>query len=275
MKKIKLLRILLYLFLILCVIVAFFPFVWTFLAATHTNAQVFNYNYSFRLGTNIVQNLKDLLVTTPIWNNLWNSIFIAVVYTILIIIIDAMAGYGFSQYEFKGRDTLFFICLAAMMIPAQVTMVPLYIQLSSLKLVNTSASIILTGLSSVFGVFLMRQSMMAFPKDLIEAARIDGASESHIFFKIVLPTTRSSITSLGILTFVNQWGNYYIPLVMLNTKEKFTIPLAISVLAQPNFDINYGALMLSTCISVLPVMIFFLIFQKNFIDGMLAGAVKG
>ena len=110
---------------------------------------------------------------------------------------------------------------------------------------------------------------------MIEAARRDGAGESRIFFTIVLPNMKPALTSLGILSFVNQWGNYYVPLVLLNSTKKYTVPVAMALLAQPNFDVNYGALMLGACMAVLPIMIFFLIFQKNFIDGMMVGAVKG
>jgi lactose/L-arabinose transport system permease protein len=271
----RLTKVLLYAGLAIAVVMALFPYLWTFLAATHTNSQVFNFAYTFRMGNNVVQNYYDLLDRIPLWNNLYSSLFIASVYTALILIIDAMAGYGFSQFQFKGRDTVFTICLAGMLIPVQVVMVPLYIQFSNMQLVDSYWSVILSGLTGAFGVFLMRQSLLSFPKELIEAARIDGSTERYIFFSIVLPTMRPALTSLGILSFVNQWGNYYVPLVMLNSSKHYTMPLAMSILAQPNFDINYGALMLGACMAVLPIMILFLIFQRNFIDGMLAGSVKG
>lgn len=264
-----------YIILIAGTVVALLPYLWTFLAATHTNSQVFNFDYTFKLGSNIIQNYHDLLENIPIWNNIGSSLFVAVIYTFLILLIDAMAGYGFSQYQFKGRDPLFVICLAAMMIPVQVLMVPLYIQFSKMNLINSLWSVIFSGLPGVFGVFLMRQSMMEFPRDLIEASRIDGAGEGKIFFRIVLPTMRPALTSLGILSFVNQWGNYYVPLILLNDRVKYTVPVAMALLAQPNFDINYGALMLGACMAVLPIMIFFLIFQRNFINGIMVGAVKG
>ncbi len=273
--KTKIVSLICYVILILFVTMSLFPYLWTFLAATHTNSQVFNFDYTFKLGRNLIQNYHDLLEALPIWNNLFSSLFVAVIYTVLVLFLDSMAGYGFAQYSFKGRDTLFIVILAAMMIPVQVLMVPLYIQFSKMGLVDSWWGIILAGLPGAFGVFLMRQSMLSFPSDLIEAARIDGAGEARIFFTIVLPNMKSSLTSLGILSFVNQWGNYYVPLVLLNKTEKYTVPVAIALLAQPNFDINYGALMLGTCLAVLPIVIFFLIFQKNFIDGMMVGAVKG
>lgn len=274
-NKTRLASFICYCLLVVCVILTLFPYLWTFLAATHTNSQVFNFEYSFKLGNNLIQNYYDLLEVLPIWNNLFSSLFVAALYTALVLLIDSMAGYGFSQYQFKGRDTLFIVILAAMMIPVQVLMVPLYIQFSKMNMVDSWWGIILSGLPGAFGVFLMRQAMLSFPRDLVESARIDGAGEARNFFTIVLPNMKPALTSLGILSFVNQWGNYYVPLVLLNTTEKYTIPVAISLLAQPNFDINYGALMLGACMAVLPIMVFFLIFQKNFIDGMMAGAIKG
>lgn len=275
MKKVNGAKLLSYFVLILAVLVALFPYLWTFLAATHTNSQVFNFAYTFKLGTNVLQNYFDLLEALPIWSNLFSSLFIATVYTVLVLIIDSMAGYGFAQYQFKGRDTLFIVILAAMMIPVQVLMVPLYIQFSKMGMVDNHWGVILSGLPGAFGVFLMRQSMLSYPRELIEASRIDGSGEAKTFFSVVLPNMKPALTSLGILSFVNQWGNYYVPLVLLNSTEKYTIPVAMALLAQPNFDINYGALMLGTCLAVLPIMILFLIFQRNFIDGMMVGAVKG
>lgn len=275
MKKVNGAKLLSYLVLILAVLVSLFPYLWTFLAATHTNSQVFNFAYTFKLGTNMIQNYFDLMAELPIWNNLFSSLFIAGVYTVLVLLIDSMAGYGFAQYRFKGRDTLFIVILAAMMIPVQVLMVPLYIQFSKMGMVDNHWGVILSGLPGAFGVFLMRQSMLSYPRELIEASRIDGSGEAKTFFSVVLPNMKPALTSLGILSFVNQWGNYYVPLVLLNSTEKYTIPVAMALLAQPNFDINYGALMLGACLAVLPIMIMFLIFQRNFIDGMMVGAVKG
>jgi lactose/L-arabinose transport system permease protein len=186
-----------------------------------------------------------------------------------------MAGFGFAKYHFKGNKTIFFICLITMMIPPQVTMVPLYIQMNSMHWVNTPWAIIVPGLASMFGVFLMRQNFEQFPNDLIESAHIDGAGDLRAFFQIVLPTMKPSLASLGILTFVQQWGNYMWPLIVLNKQSSYTLPLSLAMLVAPGNVINYGSIMVGAVITLLPVLIFFLIFQKNFIAGMLSGAVKG
>lgn len=268
-------KIAIYIILTAVCIVSIFPFLWTFIASTHSNAQIFNLNLTFIPKENFISNIQSLQQSVPIWNNLLNSVIIAVSCTVLTILVDSMAGYGFVKYNFKGRSILFFICLATMMIPPQVTMVPLYIQMTKMNWVNSPLAIIVPALSSMFGVFLMRQSFESFPNDLLESGRIDGAGELRTFFQIVLPNMKPAIASLGILTFVNQWGNYMWPLIVLNNEKSFTLPLALAMLIAPGNIINYGAIMAGAVIAILPVLVFFLIFQKNFIQGMLSGAVKG
>lgn len=268
-------KVAIYIVLIIVSIIAVFPFIWTFIAATHTNGQIFKLEYTLVPMGNFALNLQSLQKMVPIWQNLVNSIFIAVVSTVFTLLLDSMAGYGFTKFQFKGRNTLFFACLVTMMIPSQVTMVPLFIQMTKMHWVNTPASIIMPSLASMFGVFLMRQSFEQFPNDLIESSKIDGAGELRTFFQIVLPNMRASIASLGILSFVAQWGNYMWPLIVLNNEKSYTLPLALAMLVAPGEVINYGAILVGAIITLLPVLIFFLIFQKNFISGMLSGAVKG
>lgn len=268
-------RIIIYIVLTIISIVAVFPFIWTFIASTHTNGQIFKLSYTLVPTGNFVENLKQLQKLKPIWQNLLNSIFITVTCTVFTLLLDSMAGYGFAKFKFKGKNALFFGCLITMMIPSQVTMVPLFIQMTKMHWVNTPASIIVPALASMFGVFLMRQSFEQFPNDLIESSKIDGAGELRTFFQIVFPNMRASIASLGILTFVTQWGNYMWPLIALNSEKSFTLSLALAMLIAPGEVINYGAIMVGAVIALLPVLIFFLIFQKNFISGMLSGAIKG
>lgn len=261
--------------LFLVVLVSIFPFIWTIFASTHSTSQVLNFSYTFVWGDYFMENLRALENAMPVWRNLGNSFIIAISYTALVLLIDSMAGYAFAKFNFPCKNIIFAAFLITMMIPAQVVMVPLYIQFTSMKLVNSLASVVLTGLTGVFGVFLMRQNITAFPDSLIEASRIDGSGEARIFFRIVLPSMRPALTSLGILSFVNQWGNYYVPLILLNSNEKYTLPLSLAILSAPNYDLNYGAIMVGAIITFTPVVLVFLIFQKNFIDGMLTGAVKG
>ncbi|ADU26323.1 carbohydrate ABC transporter permease [Ethanoligenens harbinense] len=264
-----------YIILTAASIIAIFPFIWTFIASTHNNTEIFNLSNTLIPKGNFLSNLTKLQQAVPIWNNLLNSLFITIVFTVLTLLIDSMAGYGFAKYRFKGKNVIFFACLITMMIPPQVTMVPLFIQMTKMNWVNTPWAIIIPNLAAMFGVFLMRQSFEQFPNDLIESSRIDGAGEISTFFRIVLPTMKPALASLGILTFVSQWGNYMWPLIVLNKADSYTLPLALAMLVAPGNVINYGAIMVGAVIALIPVLVFFLVFQKNFIQGMLSGAVKG
>jgi len=264
-----------YLVLTIASIISVFPFVWTFIASTHTNTEIFQISKAFIPGTNFFKNYKSLMSFSNIWRNLYNSVYIALLYTILVCLIDAMAGYAFAKYDFKGRDIIFFICVCSMFIPQQVTLVPLFIQLSSMNLISNPWAVILPALANIFGVFLMRQNFVAFPNEMIEAARIDGANDFLIFFRIAVPTVKPAFASLAILSFVQQWGNYLWPLIVLNTKESFTIPLVLALMRAGGTIVDYGAIMVGAVIALLPVLIFFLLFQRNFIEGIMSGAVKG
>lgn len=264
-----------YLVLIIVTIISILPFIWTLFAATHTNSQIFQTQWSFRLGNNFVENYKNLCAFSDVWRNLFNSIFIAVVFTVIVCVVDSMAGYAFAKFKFKGRDTIFFICLCSMFIPQQVTMIPLFMELNALKMVNTPWAVILPMAAAIFGVFLMKQSLTDFPDDLLESARIDGAGELRIFLQIVVPTMKPAFASLGILSFVQRWGDYMWPLIVLQTKEKQTLPLILALMTTPGNPIDFGAALFGAVLVLIPVLVMFLCFQKNFIQGMLSGAVKG
>lgn len=264
-----------YIVLIVAAVLSVFPFVWAIIAATHNNTQIFQMSCTFIPGTSIMENYRNLIDFAPIWRNLFNSFFIASVYTLCVLLIDSMAGYAFAKYSFKGRDTIFFIVLCSMFIPGQVTMIPLYLQLGKMEMLNNSFAVIVPSLVAVFGVFLMRQNMMDFPNELLDAARIDGAGEFKTFFSIVLPSMKPALASLGIISFVNQWGNYLWPLIALNKKESYTMPLVLSLMVAPGQVVEYGAIILGAVISMIPVLLLFLKFQKNFISGLMGGAVKG
>ena len=264
-----------YIILIVASVLSIFPFIWTFIAATHNNTQIFQMEYTFTPGTNVMENYNELVKFAPIWRNLLNSFFISAVYTLCVLILDSMAGYAFAKFSFKGRDTIFFIILCSMFIPSQVTMIPLYLQLGKMKMLNSSFAVIVPSLVNVFGVFMIRQHMYSFPNELLDAARIDGAGEFRIFFSIVLPSLKPALASLGIISFVNQWGNYLWPLIVLNQKENYTMPLVLSLMVAPGQVVKYGALILGAVLSIIPVLLIFLKFQKSFISGILGGAVKG
>jgi lactose/L-arabinose transport system permease protein len=203
-----------------------------------------------------------------------NSAIIAVTYTVLAVLVCSLAGYAFAKFSFRGRNILFFMFLATLMIPATVTYVPLYKMMAGWHWLNTYQAVILPTVASPFGIFLMRQSMSLLPTELMEAARIDGAGEVGIFWRVALPVMGPSLAALSIFMFMSQWNNFFWPLVVMQKPDMQTIPVSIS--SQIGFSIvDYGAIMTGTTLAVLPLIILFLSMQRQFISGALAGSVKG
>lgn len=275
MKKSKRKAIPIYIILVFVCFIALFPFVWVAFAATHNNSQIFDLSYTFVLGESFLANLATLKKDFPVARNIFNTLAVAGIYTAIVILVDSMAGYAFDKFEFKGKKPIFMLFMVSLFVPVQVTMIPLFVEVTNMKLMNTIWAVILPSCASVFGVFLMRQNMAVFSGEIIGAARIDGAGEFYIFFKIVFPNMRSAITALGIVSFVNMYGSFMWPLIALRDRENYTLPLALSLLVQPSSMVDYGEVFCGAIITLLPMLILFLAFQKNFVDGMTAGALKG
>ncbi|HEX2914919.1 MAG TPA: carbohydrate ABC transporter permease [Chloroflexia bacterium] len=270
-------QVLLYLVLLVGAIVSLFPFYYMFMASTLDKSKVLVQPPpivpSDQLGTNITRLLNDS--TLNLAQGIWNSVIIAIVFTICSVIISSLAGYAFAKYRWRGRDLVFFLFLATLMIPNQVTFVPLFKIMAGgnpfeWNWLGTIQAVILPGLASPFGIFLMRQSMSQFPDELIDAGRIDGAGEFGIFWRIALPVMRPSLAALAIFMFMTQWNSFFWPLVA----QVNTIPTRIGALSGASI-IDYSGIMTVTSISVLPLIIFFLLMQREFISGALAGSVKG
>jgi lactose/L-arabinose transport system permease protein len=264
-----------YVFLFVACVVSVYPFYWMFVGSTLDDSQIFHFPPHLLLGNHFMENLKNLEASAPIWSGLWNSIFITVIYTVFTVYLSAIAGYAFAKYEFKGKNILFMIVLLTMMLPAQVTMIPLFKMVMGLGWQNQPQAVILPSLANAFGVFFMRQNMMNVPTEMIEAARIDGCGEISIFHRIILPTSLPPIAALTILSFISQWGNYMWPLITLQDESKTTLPVLLSMLVAPGQVVHYGQILTGTVIGIIPVLILFLIFQKYFIAGIYGGSVKG
>ena len=204
----------------------------------------------------------------------WNSIKITVISTALQLLISAMGAYGFTKIKFKGRDKLFLLYLATMMIPHQVTIVPQFLILRGMKLYNTHLGIILMLTFSVYGVFLLRQNIMTLPDSLCESAKIDGAGHFQIFTYIVLPLIKPALATLAILKFVWTWNDYQTPLILLNKRALYTIQLGMRMFATESG--SYYALIMAAAVSAtIPLILMFLLGQRHVIEGIAAGAVKG
>lgn len=267
-------KILKYIFLTAAALISIFPFLWMLISATNKSIEVSR--GSLLPGTYLFENLKNLFANNLNFaNSLVNSAKIAVITTILALIISSLAGYGFEIYKTKFRDKIFAILLLSMMVPFASLMVPLFRMFRSFKVfgLNTTASVIIPSVATAFLIFFFRQNTKAFPKDLLEAGRIDGLSEIQLFTKIYVPTMKSTYAAAAIITFMSSWNNYMWPLITLQTASKRTAPLIISTMSS-SYTPDYGMIMAGIVIATLPTALVFFLMQKQFIEGML-GSVKG
>lgn len=221
-----------------------------------------------------LESYRLLFKSTRITRWFTNSLIISLTATAGILLLDSMAAFSFAKKQFPGRDLLFWIMIGTMTIPGQVLLVPLFMVVRELGVVNTPWAILLPQLSMVFGVFLLRQFMMTVPSELIEAARIDGAGEFGIYWRVMLPLSKPGLATLGILTFTSSWNSFLWPLIAVQKSEWFTLPVGLKTLQDQNL-VNYGLLMSGAAIAAVPMIIIFLSFQKYFIRGLTLGGVKG
>nr|WP_308162175.1 carbohydrate ABC transporter permease [Bacillus sp. ISL-18] len=274
MKMIK--KVFSYGFLAVCAIVSIFPFLWMIVSATNKSVDV----TKGRLlpGSHFLENLHNLLDTVDLVPALLNSTKISVTTTVLSLLIASLAGYGFEIYQSKAKDMVFNFLLLSMMIPFAALMVPLFRMFGMISQsvpflgIDTFASVILPTVTTAFLIFFFRQSTKMFPKDILEAGRIDGLTELGCFFRIYLPTMKTTYAAGAIITFMASWNSYLWPLVVLQSPEHQTIPLLISVLGS-SYSPDFGMIMTAIVIATLPAALIFFIMQKHFVAGMM-GSVK-
>lgn len=202
-----------------------------------------------------------------------NSIVVSVSITLISLLLNSMAGYAFAKFRFRGRDQVFRALLSALVVPAQVTMLPLFLLLRELGLVNTYLGIIVPGMTSVFGIFLIRQFAMSLPDSLIEAARMDGASELRIYFRIILPLLRPILVTLALFTFMGAWNDFMWPLIVMTDNSMYTLPVALANLSGEH-EQDVELMMAGSVVTILPVVVLFLSFQRSYIRGIMLGGVK-
>lgn len=210
----------------------------------------------------------------PFAKTIANSLFISVSYTAITLLSSAMAAFAFAKLRFTGSRVIFGGYLATMMIPTQVTMIPLFVIMTKLGLKDTYASVIMPSIFRPFAIFLLVQQMRTIPEDLLAAARIDGAGVFQVFRKIALPLCIPSLATLSITTFMESWNDYLWPLLMLGDKNKMTLPIALSTL-NGQYGTEYNVLMAGSLISMVPIIVIYMIAQKQFKSGMMAGGIKG
>jgi len=221
-----------------------------------------------------LDNYRELFMRTDAARSFANSLGVSLAVTLLSLLFNAMAGYAFAKLRFPGRDGLFRLLLAALVVPAQVAMLPLFLLMKQLGLVNTYAGVVLPALASVFGIFLVRQYARSIPDELLEAARIDGAGELRIFFQIVLPLLRPVLVTLAVFTFLAAWNDFMWPLIVLTGQEHYTLPVSLAALSREHI-MDVELMMAGAVVTVVPVLLLFLLLQRYYIQGLLLGSVKG
>jgi multiple sugar transport system permease protein len=263
-----------YLVLTLSALIMIIPFYWMLISSVKTNNEVFSIPMKWIPTSYHWENYKEIWQKIPLFTFFKNTVFLTVVTTIIQVATSCFAAYGFAKVEFKGRNFLFLAYVTTIAVPWQVYMVPQFTMMSKFGLTNSLLGLILLQSFSAFGVFLMRQFFLSIPKELSEAARIDGLSEYGIFLRIILPLAKPGIATLVIFTFVNVWNDFMGPLIYLNSTNLKTIQLGIRMFIS-QYGADYALIMAASVCSLIPVVIIFIFCQRFFVEGITAGGVKG
>lgn len=269
-------RYLLWLLLIIGSVVMVGPFYWMFATSLKPRPELLRYPPTWWPQHVTWANWHALNKLTAGSFNLFfrNSILVASSITILTLLTSSMAGYVFAKLPFPGRDRLFWVVLSLMMIPFTVSIIPSFALMVRFGWINSYYALIVPIIFNPFGIFLMRQFMFGLPGDLLDAARMDGASEFRVFFQVVIPLSQAALAALGIITFLAQWNNFLWPLVILNSPDKYTIPLGLSQF-RGKLGIEVGPTAAGSILAVLPVLIFYIIAQRRVIEGIALSGLKG
>lgn len=250
------------------------PFYFMFVFATHSKSEIFTLPPPLWPGTAFFENLKILTEKIHFWSSLGWSLYIALASTALTLVFCSMGGYAFAMFEFKFKKPLFLLVMGTMLIPSFLSMIPTFMIMDLLGWIDQPHALYIPGAASAFGIFLMRQFILtSIPRDLIEAARMDGCSEFGIYGRIVLPLLKPALGTLGLITFIASWNNFIGPLVVMRSPEMYTLPLALRSMQSP-VDTEWGALMAGSAIATLPLLILFVLSSKQLIEGLTTGAVK-
>lgn len=278
--KTKISRAFMYLFLIIASIVSVFPLYWMIIASTNKSVDVTK--GTLIPGANFIENFNNLMDSSLNYAGAFkNSLVIAVVTTTLAMIISSAAGYAFGVYKTKVKKAVFNVILLSMMVPFAALMVPLFRLFSKFSSIpvlkwislNTNGAVVIIAVATAFLIFFFRQNTATFPTDLIEAARLDGLGEYGIFFRIYMPSMKSTYAAAIVVTFMSSWNNYLWPLIALQSEDKRTLPLVISAMGS-SYTPDYGMIMTAIVISTIPTALIFFCMQKQFVAGM-TGSVKG
>lgn len=273
-KRVRGTVIVVYVILLLGCVVTLAPFAWMLLTSLKTQVEAVSIPPSIlprRWNITSYLTLSDKL---PFWRMYANTVLTAIVTVLGQLTLCSLAGYSFGRIRFPGRDILFVLCLAVLMIPSSFLILPQYLTIQKMKLLNTLRAIFLPNLFSAFGTFLMRQFFMAIPQELEDAARIDGCGHGRIFAQIMLPLVKPGLVSLGVLTLRFAWNNLMWPMIVNTSPEKMTLAAGLSYL-QGQYLTDYPSIMAGALLSIIPLIVIYAIFQKQFIEGIAITGIKG
>ena len=250
------------------------PLVWLVACSVKNAEDFFAYTFFPPPDRLTLGNFRELFRQMSFLRNMMNSLFVAGTTVMVQLFFSSLGGFALAKYEFRGKRIVMVVMLATMMIPAQVMLAPLYELICRMRLADTYLGLIVPGAVSVFGMFLFRQSMLQIPDELLQAGRIDGCSEFGLFWRIAVPISRPMIGAFCLIAFMGTWNSFLWPQIILQSKELFTLPIALNQLVGLQRQ-DYGVLMAGTLLSILPVAMLFLVLQREFLSGLTAGAVKG
>lgn len=261
-----------YAILIIAAFLSIFPCYFMFIGATNTSRDV----ASGRVlpGKYLIENVTNLFETYPMGSALLNSLLIAVAIVVASLLVTSLAAYGFEKFGNKNSERAYMIYLLGMMIPTSALIIPWYKMMAQFGIINSPLAVIFPAVSSIFLIFFFRQSFKSLPDEILESARIDGAGEVRIFFRIVFPGMRATYAAAAIYAFMTAWNNYMWPMIVLQTDEQKTVTLVVSKIASSSYVADYGVQMAGLAIATLPMLIVFLCLQHSFVEGM-TGSVKG
>ncbi len=251
-----------------------FPFIWMMIASLMTAGEIQLRPPVWLPAAPQFNNYSELVDSIPIARLYFNSLFTSAIIVFGVLLSSSLAGFAFAKYRFPARELLFYLILATMMIPFFVTLIPVFFIVRQLGWIDTYQGLVIPGMTSAYGIFLMRQFMITVPDEIIDAARIDGASELSIYWRIVLPLIKPALATLGTFVFIGSWNNFLWPLLVLNSRELMTLPLGINSLRSLYAD-NTNLLMAGTAVSVLPMLFVFIYLQRYFIQGIALTGLKG
>lgn len=251
-----------------------FPFLWMIIASLMTAGEIQLRPPVWLPAEPQFSNYSDLADSIPMGRLYFNSLFTSGLIVFGVLLSSSLAGFAFAKYRFPGRELLFYIILATMMIPFFVTLIPVFFIVRQLGWIDTYQGLVVPGLTSAYGIFLMRQFIITLPDELIDAARIDGASELRIYWRIIVPLVKPALATLGTFAFIGSWNAFLWPLLVINSRELMTLPLGINSMKSLYAD-NTNLLMAGTAVAVIPMLFVFIFLQRYFIQGIALTGLKG